>query len=48
LADSDDDIRRSLRQGYLLKIRYALKSGHVHWEHITRARQVLAACVRTG
>jgi radical SAM superfamily enzyme YgiQ (UPF0313 family) len=43
---SDNDVRRSLRQGYILKIWYALRSGHVHWRHVTRARQVMAVILR--
>jgi radical SAM superfamily enzyme YgiQ (UPF0313 family) len=39
---SERDIRRSLRKGYVIKTWYALKSGHISWKHLTRARQVLA------
>lgn len=39
---SEGDVRRSLRRGYILKTWYALKSGHIGWRHLTRARQVMA------
>jgi anaerobic magnesium-protoporphyrin IX monomethyl ester cyclase len=39
---SDKDVRGSLRWGYILKSWYALKSGHIHWKHLTRVRQNLA------
>lgn len=39
---SERDIRRSLRKGYVIKTWYAIKSGHISWRHLTRARQVLA------
>jgi anaerobic magnesium-protoporphyrin IX monomethyl ester cyclase len=39
---SEQDIRRSLRKGYVIKTWYALKSGHISWKHLTRARQVMA------
>jgi hypothetical protein len=39
---SEKDDRRSLRKGYYIKTWYALKSGHISWKHLTRARQVLS------
>ena len=39
---TEADVRRSLRKGYILKTWYALKSGHIYWKHVTRARQVMA------
>jgi radical SAM superfamily enzyme YgiQ (UPF0313 family) len=39
---SEQDIRRSLRKGYIIKTWYALKSGNIGWNHVTRARQSLA------
>ena len=39
---SEKDVRRSLRKGYILKTWYALKSGHIDWSHVRRARQSLA------
>ncbi|MGD0829292.1 MAG: radical SAM protein [Terracidiphilus sp.] len=39
---SEADIRRSLRQGYFIKTWYALKSGHISWRHLARARQIMA------
>jgi radical SAM superfamily enzyme YgiQ (UPF0313 family) len=39
---SEQDIRRSLRKGYIIKTWYALKSGNIGWKHVTRIRQSLA------
>lgn len=39
---SERNVRRSLRKGYAIKTWYALKSGHISWRHLTRARQVMA------
>ena len=39
---SEQDIRRSLRNGYVIKTWYALRSGNIGWKHVTRVRQSLA------
>ena len=39
---SEQDIRRSLRKGYIIKTWYALKSGNIGWNHVTRIRQSVA------